>query len=167
MLCSLLEIQNKKKTIPASIFCRCNYYHKIISNLGSVSGYEIPWNCLCRKWKLYFQCLDSVQLLIRFIKLNPVTDSWLILLLIFKGNESNEDRSFLRNKVAQITSLAFVADYPSRWPTFFTDLIGILSASAKAVDIYLRVLLSIDSEVVDREIVHTFEVYLDWLFNGS
>lgn len=83
------------------------------------------------------------------------------LLLIFKGNESNEDRSFLRNKVAQITSLAFVADYPSRWPTFFTDLIGILSASAKAVDIYLRVLLSIDSEVVDREIVHTFEVYLD------
>ncbi|XP_062575597.1 exportin-T-like isoform X1 [Saccostrea cucullata] len=73
------------------------------------------------------------------------------------GNESNQDRSFLRNKVAQIASLAFVTDYPHRWPSFFTDLIGILSPSAKAVDIYLRVLLSIDSEVVDREIVHTYE----------
>lgn len=79
-------------------------------------------------------------------------------MLFLQGNESNQDRNFLRNKVAQITSLGFVADYPHRWPSFFTDLIGILSPSAKAVDIYLRVLLSIDSEVVDREIVHTFEV---------
>ncbi|XP_056000713.1 exportin-T-like isoform X2 [Ostrea edulis] len=73
------------------------------------------------------------------------------------GNESNLDRSFLRNKVAQIASLAFAVDYPHRWPSFFTDLIGILSPSAKAVDIYLRVLQSIDSEVVDRDIVHTEE----------
>lgn len=79
-------------------------------------------------------------------------------MLLFQGNESNQDRNFLRNKVAQITSLGFVTDYPHRWPSFFTDLIGILSPSAKAVDIYLRVLLSVDSEVVDREIVHTFEV---------
>jgi hypothetical protein len=49
-------------------------------------------------------------------------------------------------------------DYPHRWPSFFMDLIGILSPSAKAVDIYLRVLQSIDSEVVDRDIVHTEEV---------
>ena len=77
-----------------------------------------------------------------------------------QGNNSSQDRSFLRNKFAQITSLAFVQDFPHRWPTFFTDLIGMLSADPKAVDIYLRVLLAIDSEVVDREIGHTNEVHV-------
>ena len=51
-----------------------------------------------------------------------------------------------------------MSDYPSRWPSFFDDLLQSLSFGTVAVDIYLRVLMSIDSEVVDREIVHTVQV---------
>ena len=51
----------------------------------------------------------------------------------------------------------FVSDYPKRWPNFFTDLLQTLSLGPRAIDLYLRVLLAIDSEVVDREILHSKE----------
>jgi len=66
-----------------------------------------------------------------------------------------QDKSFIRNKAAQVFSLAFIIDYPSRWPGFFMDLIQTLQWGPRAVDMYLRILLAIDSEVVDREITHT------------
>ena len=66
-----------------------------------------------------------------------------------------QDKSFLRNKLSQIISLAFVVDYPRRWPSFFTDLLQTLGQGHLAVDMYLRTLQQIDSEVVDRDIVHT------------
>jgi exportin-T len=69
-----------------------------------------------------------------------------------------QDKNFLRNKVSQIISLAFVVDFPARWVGFFSDLLQSLSIGHLAVDMYLRILLQIDSEVVDREIVHTPQV---------
>ena len=45
-----------------------------------------------------------------------------------------------------------------RWPSFFSDLMSSLNLGPPAVDLYLRVLQAIDSEVVDREIVHTVQV---------
>ncbi|XP_014664369.1 PREDICTED: exportin-T-like [Priapulus caudatus] len=67
------------------------------------------------------------------------------------------DKTFLRNKAAQLFSLVFVADYPRQWPTFFTDLICALNLGVPAVDLFLRVLMAIDSEMVDRDIVHTMK----------
>lgn len=66
-------------------------------------------------------------------------------------------KSYLLNKVAQIFSLAFVVDYPQRWSSFFTDLFQSLTGPG-TVDLYLRIMLAIDSEVVDREIVHSPQV---------
>lgn len=60
--------------------------------------------------------------------------------------------------MAQIISLAFVVDYPSRWPSFFEDLLQTLNRGHRAVGMYLRVLLAVDQEVVDREVIHTAEV---------
>lgn len=59
-------------------------------------------------------------------------------------------------------ALAFVTDYTSRWPQFFADLLKGLGGSGgeAVVDMYLRVLTSIDSEVVDRDISHTPQVGL-------
>lgn len=65
------------------------------------------------------------------------------------------DKIFIKNKAAQIFALVFVRDYPKKWPNFFTDLLQTLSLGPTAVDLYIRVLLAIDSEVVDREIVHS------------
>lgn len=74
-------------------------------------------------------------------------------LLQLQGQQ--QDKSFIRNKVSQIISLAFVVDYPARWVGFFSDLLQCLNIGHLAVDMYLRVLQQIDSEVVDREIVHS------------
>lgn len=71
--------------------------------------------------------------------------------------QSIPDKTFIRNKAAQIFALIFVRDYPKRWPNFFTDLLQTLPLGSQAVDLYIRVLLAIDSEVVDREIVHSKE----------
>ena len=76
----------------------------------------------------------------------------------FQGNEASSNKNFIRNKVAQIVSLAFIVDYPYRWSSFFTDILSTLNLGHLAVDMYLRILLAIDEEVVDREIVHSPEV---------
>ena len=55
-------------------------------------------------------------------------------------------------------ALACTVDYPQRWPTFFSDLLQTLHLGEVSVDIYLRILKAVDSEVVDREITHTQEV---------
>ncbi|KAJ8301279.1 hypothetical protein KUTeg_020266 [Tegillarca granosa] len=75
-----------------------------------------------------------------------------------QGSNTCQEKSFLKNKLTQITALTFVVDYPERWPSFFTDLLQSLSPNPNAVDIYLRVMLAIDGEVADREINHSDEV---------
>uniref|UniRef100_A0A1I8GEL5 Exportin-T n=1 Tax=Macrostomum lignano TaxID=282301 RepID=A0A1I8GEL5_9PLAT len=72
-------------------------------------------------------------------------------------NGNVEEKSYVRNKVAQLYSLAFVVDYPQRWPTFIEDLAGTLVYGDRAVDLFLRILHTIDGDVVDREIPHTAE----------
>ena len=75
-----------------------------------------------------------------------------------QGSGQTQDKSFLKNKISQIISLAFVVDYPSRWSSFFSDLLQTLNMGSLAVNMFLRVLLAIDSDVVDRDIVHTPQV---------
>lgn len=48
-----------------------------------------------------------------------------------------------------------VADFPTRWPTFFADMTRLNSMSPRMVDMFYRILKAVDSEVVDREIPHT------------
>ena len=46
-----------------------------------------------------------------------------------------------------------------QWPQFFADMLQIVQLGhVWTVDLYLRVLMAIDSEVVDRHIIHTQEV---------
>ena len=49
-----------------------------------------------------------------------------------------------------------------QWSQFFSDLLGIVKQSSQlwTVDMFLRMLLAIDIEVVDREAIHTQEVRL-------
>ena len=66
--------------------------------------------------------------------------------------------------ICHITTLILLHDCPVllpplQWPEFFGDMLqSIQSGHLWSVDLYLRVLLAIDSEVVDRHIVHTQEV---------
>ena len=68
------------------------------------------------------------------------------------------EKSFILNKVAQLFTYVCMIDYPRRWSLFFDNLVESVSLGPSAVDLYLRVLLAIDGEVVDRDIAHTDQV---------
>ena len=57
-----------------------------------------------------------------------------------------------------ITKSAFCPIF-LQWPHFFSDMLQCLqSGSPWTVDLYLRVLMAIDCEVVDRQVIHSMEV---------
>ncbi|EGT42951.1 hypothetical protein CAEBREN_13713 [Caenorhabditis brenneri] len=61
--------------------------------------------------------------------------------------------AFLTNKMAHIFSLVFAADFPERWSSFFNDLFFSGNINERKVAFfYLKVLLAIDTEVVNRDI---------------
>jgi len=74
------------------------------------------------------------------------------------GGDRLEEKSFILNKVAQLFTYACMMDYPRRWSSFFDNLVESVSLGPSAVDLYLRILLAIDGEVVDRDIAHTDQV---------
>ncbi|XP_043943980.1 exportin-T [Protopterus annectens] len=70
---------------------------------------------------------------------------------------SQPEKAFIRNKASQVFALLFVAEYLTKWLSFFFDILSIVCLNPQGVDLYLRILMAIDAEVVDREIVHTPE----------
>lgn len=67
------------------------------------------------------------------------------------------EKSFIRNKAAQVLALTFVMEYLTLWPKFFFDILSLVGSNIHGVDIYLRTLMAIDAEVVDRDIMHSPE----------
>ncbi|GAB5574000.1 exportin-T isoform X1 [Prionailurus iriomotensis] len=67
------------------------------------------------------------------------------------------EKTFIRNKAAQVFALLFVTEYLTRWPKFFFDILSVVDLNPRGVDLYLRILMAIDSELVDRDVVHTSE----------
>lgn len=68
------------------------------------------------------------------------------------------EKPFIRNKAAQVLSLTFVMEYVTLWPKFFFDILNLVGLNPNGVDIYLRTLMAIDAEVVDRDTLHSPEV---------
>uniref|UniRef100_A0A8C7KMG6 Exportin-T n=1 Tax=Oncorhynchus kisutch TaxID=8019 RepID=A0A8C7KMG6_ONCKI len=68
-----------------------------------------------------------------------------------------EEKPFIRNKAAQVFALTFVMEYLTHWPKFFFDLLSLVGLNPHGVDVYLRTLMAIDAEVVDRDILHSPE----------
>ncbi|XP_075810890.1 exportin-T isoform X2 [Microtus pennsylvanicus] len=67
------------------------------------------------------------------------------------------EKTFIRNKAAQVFALLFVTEYLTKWPKFFFDILSVVDLNPRGVDLYLRILMAIDSELVDRDVVHTSE----------
>lgn len=70
------------------------------------------------------------------------------------------EKPFIKNKAAQVFALTFVMEYLTLWPKFFFDVLSLVGLNPHGLDIYLRTLMAIDAEVVDRDILHTPEVQL-------
>jgi exportin-T len=48
-----------------------------------------------------------------------------------------------------------------QWPQFFADILQVVQLGhIWTVDLYLRTLMALDSEVVDRHVIHTQEVHV-------
>ncbi|KAL6474664.1 hypothetical protein MHYP_G00182250 [Metynnis hypsauchen] len=78
---------------------------------------------------------------------------WLQLQLM----STQSEKPFIKNKAAQVFALTFIMEYLTVWPKFFFDLLSLVGLSPHGLDIYLRTLMAIDAEVVDRDILHTPE----------
>ncbi|XP_016889997.1 exportin-T isoform X2 [Cynoglossus semilaevis] len=67
------------------------------------------------------------------------------------------EKPFIKNKAAQVFALTFVMEYLTLWPKFFFDILSLVGLNPHGIDIYLRTLMAIDGEVVDRDIMHSPE----------
>uniref|UniRef100_A0A8B9BRK7 Exportin-T n=1 Tax=Anser brachyrhynchus TaxID=132585 RepID=A0A8B9BRK7_9AVES len=67
------------------------------------------------------------------------------------------EKTFIRNKAAQVFALLFVTEYLTKWPKFFFDILSVVDLNPRGVDMYLRILMAVDAELVDRDVVHTSE----------
>lgn len=65
--------------------------------------------------------------------------------------------TYLLNKSAQVFALVFANEFLTTWSTMMLDVMKICLERRKlsGIDFYLRILLAIDSEVVDRVITHS------------
>ncbi|XP_077354867.1 exportin-T isoform X2 [Festucalex cinctus] len=77
--------------------------------------------------------------------------------LQFQLLSAQPEKIFVRNKAAQVLALTFVAEYPALWPDFFFDILALVGSDPRGVDIYLRTLMAVDGEVVDRDVLHAPE----------
>ncbi|RMZ52492.1 hypothetical protein APUTEX25_003635, partial [Auxenochlorella protothecoides] len=59
---------------------------------------------------------------------------------------------FLRAKLAQVLVGVACREFPSAWPAFFQDLIATLPAGPPAADLFCRVLVAVDEDVVSLEV---------------
>eukprot|EP00042_Codosiga_hollandica_P055911 m.793236 g.793236 ORF g.793236 m.793236 type:complete len:439 (+) comp59227_c0_seq2:243-1559(+) len=66
---------------------------------------------------------------------------------------AKQEPAFLRNKVAQIFVLVFEHEYPAQWPSFFQDIIELFELGEVVVDMFIRILDTIDESFVDREYI--------------
>eukprot|EP01028_Stygiella_incarcerata_P004646 TRINITY_DN2035_c1_g1_i1.p1 TRINITY_DN2035_c1_g1~~TRINITY_DN2035_c1_g1_i1.p1 ORF type:complete len:973 (+),score=239.76 TRINITY_DN2035_c1_g1_i1:113-3031(+) len=58
---------------------------------------------------------------------------------------------YVRNKAAQVLVLLFANDFPEQWPSFFDDLLGLSGSAEAVVDLFLRVMEQIDTEIISRQ----------------
>lgn len=73
------------------------------------------------------------------------------------ANAGHQDRPryavFVANKFAQIVTQIVLIDFPTRWRTFFSDLMQI--TMKPAWDLYLRILTAINQDIAERDLMRT------------
>lgn len=89
------------------------------------------------------------------MKFKPFVQCFVLLTQLMSAHP---EKPFIKNKAAQVFALTFVMEYLTLWPKFFFDVLSLVGLNPHGLDIYLRTLMAIDAEVVDRDILHTPEV---------
>ena len=76
-----------------------------------------------------------------------------------------DDAAFIKNKVVQVLIGLLRHEYPAHWPSFFADLIATMERGPIVVDMFLRVLHSLNEEVIvsTSDVAFANTVVRDWL----
>ncbi|KAL3700068.1 hypothetical protein R1sor_018090 [Riccia sorocarpa] len=65
--------------------------------------------------------------------------------------------TFVKNKLAQIIVILICIDYPAEWPSVFLDMLSQLSKGPTVVDMFCRVLNTLDEELISLDFPRTAE----------
>ncbi|XP_058047188.1 exportin-T isoform X2 [Ahaetulla prasina] len=101
--------------------------------------------------QIKYKCSQLTEVQQQLIRETLIT--WLQAQMV----NSQSEKTFIRNKAAQVFALLFVTEYLTKWPKFFFDILSVVGLNPRGVDLYLRILMAVDAELVDRDVVHTSE----------
>ncbi|KAI7842372.1 hypothetical protein COHA_004011 [Chlorella ohadii] len=103
-----------------------------------------------------FWCAQTLSSLARssYAQLPPEARDQLKRALVAAGTQPGAAQlpSFLRNKIAQAVVAIAAHEYPDQWPSFFQDLLGTLAQGAAAVDLFCRILVSVDQDIISLDV---------------
>ncbi|CAN1827329.1 PSD [Linum perenne] len=68
-----------------------------------------------------------------------------------------EGPAFIKNKLAQVLVTLIYLEYPSVWPSVFVDMLPKLSKGAPVIDMFCRVLNSLDDELISLDYTRSSE----------
>jgi len=112
------------------------------------------------KLEVKFFCLLTLQELVEHGRYNSLSVPekellkaslmrWLTEFLLSNGQ--SEDIA-IKNKFAQVLVLVFKIDYPQDWTTFFVQLLSLVPRGPVMVDMFLRIMKTIDDEIISNEL---------------
>jgi len=103
-----------------------------------------------------FWCLQTLHALARslaYSSLDASARAQIKRSLIVLGTQPSSGLpAFLRNKIAQTIVAIAAQEYPSEWPGFFQDVLGTLSSGPDAVDLFCRILVSVDEDIISLDV---------------
>jgi len=103
-----------------------------------------------------FWCLQIILTLIR-TRWNALTEeerNYLrgsLMLFIRDVIPTVNQTTFIKTKLSVCLVNIIIHDFPQRWPKFFTDFFSMLDKGPEVVDMFLRVLKTIDQDIVTRD----------------
>ncbi|KAI5083164.1 hypothetical protein GOP47_0002907 [Adiantum capillus-veneris] len=116
--------------------------------------------------EVQFWCLQTIEELVKVryrlldVQERRFLQSTLMGLLCTYGLEEDATQNaihklsrpiFVKNKLSQIIVILICIDYPSGWPSVFLDLIGFLPKGHGVVDMFCRVMNTLDEEVISLD----------------
>lgn len=133
------------------------------SMLSSVVASPDAWQlCLARLEsstyvEVKFWCLQTLHAIAQgpgYAALPQAARDQMKVALVAAGSGPGASRlpPFLRNKVAQTIVAIAATEYPDVWPTFFQDLLGTLGQGRQAVDLFCRILVSVDEDIISLDV---------------
>ncbi|KAG1677608.1 hypothetical protein FOA52_010389 [Chlamydomonas sp. UWO 241] len=134
------------------------------SFINEVKSNPEVWRLCCERYgtsqytEVRFWCLQTLHELLKTsytafpagakLEVKTAITTWLQGCADLKAGPA----PFLRNKLAQALVAVLQFEFPSVWPSFFHDLVSALGAGEGLVDMFCRVLVAVDEDLVTLDI---------------